>query len=104
MSIIVRSNHTRIVAWVNRNPLVYCTIPLIDTQGYHTNTGRRHGSLGYNSVRYLTSRIGWVLKGIFRYRCRRDRKKLYNNYCYTWYMFNERSATPINSNLVPRSI
>ena len=44
MSIIVPSNHTRIGAWVNskmsgRNPLVvYCTIPLIAMQEYHTNT------------------------------------------------------------------
>ena len=43
MSIIVPSNHTRIGAWVNtkvsgRDPLVYCTIPLITMQGYHTNT------------------------------------------------------------------
>ena len=43
MSIIVPSNHTRIGAWVKskmsgRNPLVYCTIPLIAMQGYHTNT------------------------------------------------------------------
>ena len=43
MSIIVPSNHTRMGAWVNskmsgRNPLVYCTIPLIAIQGYHTNT------------------------------------------------------------------
>ena len=33
-------------------------------QGYHTNT-EDTGSLGYNSVCYITSRIGWVsLKGI----------------------------------------
>ena len=43
MSIIVPSNHTRIGAWVNTNMsgkklLVYCTIPLIAMQGYHTNT------------------------------------------------------------------
>ena len=44
MSIIVPSNHTRNGAWVNskmsgRDPLVvYCTIPLIAMQGYHTNT------------------------------------------------------------------
>ena len=84
MSIIVPSNHTRIGAWVNskmsgRNPLVYCTIPLIAMQGY--------GSLGYNSVCYITSinRIGWVsMRGIYRYTwCRRDPGKLYNNYCYT---------------------
>ena len=77
MSIIVPSNHTRIGAWVNskiseRDPLVYCTIPLIAMQGYHTNT-EDTGSLGYNSVCYITSRIGWVsMKGIYRYRCRRD--------------------------------
>ena len=71
MSIIVPSNHTRIGAWVNskmsgRNPLVYCTIPLIAMEGYHTNT-EDTGSLGYSSVCYITSRIGWVsMKGIFR--------------------------------------
>ena len=63
MSIIVPPNHTRIGAWVNskmsgRNPLliVYCTIPLIAMQGYHTNT-EDTGSSGYNSVCYITSRI-----------------------------------------------
>ena len=72
MSIIVPSSHTRIGAWVNskmqgRNSLVHCTIPLIAMQGYRTNT-KYPGSLGYNSVCYLTSRIGWVsLKGIYRY-------------------------------------
>ena len=45
MSIIVPSNHTRIGAWVNskmsgRDPLVYCTIPLIAMQGYHTKKTR----------------------------------------------------------------
>ena len=49
MSIIVPSNHTRIGAWVNRkmsgrNPLVYCTIPLIAMQGYHTNTEKTRGA------------------------------------------------------------
>ena len=44
MLIIVPTNHTIIGAWVNskmsvRNPLVvYCTIPIITMQGYHTNT------------------------------------------------------------------
>ena len=73
MSIIVPSNHTRIGAWVNskmsgRNPLVYCTIPLIAMEGYHTKT-EDTGSLDYNSVCYITSRIGWVsMKGIYKYR------------------------------------
>ena len=54
MSIIVPSNHARIGAWGSskmsgRNPLVYCTIPLIAMQGYHTNT-EDTGSWGYNSV------------------------------------------------------
>ena len=68
MSIIVPSKHTRTGAWVNskmsrRNPLVYRTIPLIAMQGHHTNT-EDTGSLGYNSVCYITSRIGWgSLKG-----------------------------------------
>ena len=78
MSIVVPSNHTRIGAWVNskisgRNPLVYCTIPSITMQGYHTNT-EDTGSLGYNLVCYITSRSGWVSlkKGIYRERRRRD--------------------------------
>ena len=43
---------------------MYCTISLITIQAYRTNT-EDTGSLGYNSVCYITSRIGWVsLKGI----------------------------------------
>ena len=90
MSIIVPSNHTRIGAWVNskmsgRNPLVSCTIPpLIAMQGYRTKT-EDAGSLDYNSICYITSRIGWVsMKGIYKYRYRRDPGKLSNNYCYTY--------------------
>ena len=54
-------------------------------QGYRTNT-EYTGSLGYNSVCYITSRIRWVsLKGIYRYRCRRNPGKLYNStFCYTY--------------------
>ena len=56
MLIIVASNHTRIGAWVKskvsaKNPLVYCTIPLIAMQGYHTKT-EDTGSLDYNSFDY----------------------------------------------------
>ena len=79
MSIIVPSNHTRIGAWVNnkmkgRDPLVYCTIPSIAMQGYHTNTDT--GSLGYNYlVCYIApiNRNGWVslIKGIYRWYGRR---------------------------------
>ena len=91
MSIIVPSNYTRIGAWVNskmsgRNPLVvYCTILLIALQGYHPKT-EDTGKLDYNSIRYITSRIGWVsMKRIYKYRCRRDPGKLSNNnYCYTY--------------------
>ena len=103
MSIIVPSNHTRIGAWVNskmsgRNPLVYYTTPLIAMQGYHTNTEDK-GSLGYNSVCYITSKIGWVsMKGIYRYRCRRNPGKLYNNYCYTYSTKDQH--LPIKSSLV----
>ena len=48
MLIIVPSNHTRIGASVNRvmpgrNPLVYCTIPLIAMQGY-TQTQKTQGA------------------------------------------------------------
>ena len=88
MSIIVPLNYTR--AWVDskmygRDPLVYCTIPLIDLQGYHTNT-EDTGSSGYNLVCYITSRDGWVsLRGIYRwYICRRGPGKLYKNFCYTY--------------------
>ena len=65
---------TRIRAWVNSkmsgiNPLVYCTVPLIAMQGRHTKT-EDTGSLDYNSICYITSRIGWVsMKGIY-YKCR----------------------------------
>ena len=60
MSIIVPPSHTRIGAWVNskmygRNPLVCCTISLIDMQGYRTNI-EYTGRLGYNSVCCITSR------------------------------------------------
>ena len=72
MSIIVPSNHTRIGAWVNskmsgRNPhIVYCTIPLIAMPEYHTKTDDT-GSFDYNSICYITSRIGWVsMKGIYK--------------------------------------
>ena len=70
MSIIVPSNHTRIGTWVNskisgRNPPVSCTIPLIVMQEYHTNAEDTE-SLGYKSVCYITSTIGWVsMKGIY---------------------------------------
>ena len=96
MSIIVTSSHTRIGAWVNskmqgRNPLVYCTTSLIAVQGYRTKT-KNSGSLGYNSVCYITSRIGWVsLKGIYRYICRRNPGKLYKTFLLN--VFNKRSAT-----------
>ena len=87
MSIIVPSSHTRIGAWVNskmlwRNPLliVHHTISLIAMQGYRTHT-KYTGSLGYNSVHYFTSRIGWVsLNGFFRYRYRCNPGKLYKTF------------------------
>ena len=70
-----------------RNPLglvYYCTNPLIAMQGYHTKTEDTE-SLDYNSICYITSRIGWVsMKRIYKYRCRRDPGKLSNNYCYTY--------------------
>ena len=64
MPIILPSNHARIGAWVNskisaRNPLVYCTIPFIAMQGYHTKT-EDTGSLDYNSICYITFRVGRV--------------------------------------------
>ena len=102
MSIIVPSNHnTRIGAWVNykmsgTNPLVTHHLDLyfselllllynsINRHAGISHKNRRHGKLGlqYNSICYITSRIGCVLlKGINKYRCRRDRGKLSNNYC-----------------------
>ena len=51
---------------------------------HHTNT-EDTGSVGYSSVCYITSRIGWVsMKRIYRYRCKRDPGKLYNNFCYMY--------------------
>ena len=55
-----------------------CTKSLIAMQGCRADTEYTR-SLGYSSVCYITSRIGWVsLKGIFSYRCRRNPGKLYN--------------------------
>ena len=61
MSVIVPSSHTGIGAWVNSKMYtsIHCTISLIVMQGYRTNT-EYTGSLGYNSVCYITSRIRWV--------------------------------------------
>ena len=58
MSIIVPSNHTGIGAGVNskmsgRNPLVYCTIPLIAIQGYHTNKGDGKLRLKLSLLHYI---------------------------------------------------
>ena len=93
---IVLSNHTRIGAWVKskmsgRNPLVYCTIPLIAMQGCHIKT-EDTGRLDYNSICYITSRIGWVsIKGVYKYRCRRDPGKLSKRSIVIG-QFKERSA------------
>ena len=47
--------------------IVYCTILLIAMHGCRTDTEYTR-SLGYNSVCYITSKIGWVsLKGVFSY-------------------------------------
>ena len=44
----------------------YCTILLIAMQGYHTKT-EDTGNLDYNSICYITSRIGQVsMKGIHK--------------------------------------
>ena len=40
--------------------------------------------------------MGVSLKGIYRYRCRRDPGKLYNNFCYTYLTKDQ----PPPSNLV----
>ena len=45
---------------------VCCLILSIAMQGYHTKTEDR-GSLDYNPICYITSRIGWVsMKGIYK--------------------------------------
>ena len=63
MSIIVRSRHTGIGAWVNSN--LYTSI-LYNFINFHARVLYKHtgytGSLGYNSVCYITSRIRWVFK------------------------------------------
>ena len=61
MSIIVPSRHTGIGAWVNSN--LYTSI-LYNFINFHARVLYKHteytGSLGYNSVCYITSRIRWV--------------------------------------------
>ena len=61
MSIIVPSRHTGIGAWVNSN--LYTSI-LYNFINFHAKVLYKHteytGSLGYNSVCYITSRIRWV--------------------------------------------
>ena len=72
MSIIVPSNDTGIGAWVNskmsgKNPLVFGTITLIAMQGGISHKTEDTGSLDYNSICYITSRIEWVsMKGIYK--------------------------------------
>ena len=49
-----------------QNVPIYYTIPLFGMQGYHTKT-EDTGSLDYNSICYITSRIGWMsMKGIYK--------------------------------------
>ena len=80
MSVIVPSSYTGTGAWVN-SKMYTIKISLIVMQGYRTNT-EYTGSLGYNSVCYITSRIRWVSlkKWIFMYRCRRNPGKLYKTF------------------------
>ena len=69
-------------------------------QGYQTKTEDTI-SLDYNSICYITSmnRIEWVsMKGIFRYRCRHDPGKLFNNSCYTY--LTKDQHPPSSSNLL----
>ena len=67
MSIIVTSNQARVRARVNskmlgRDPLVvYCTLPLIVMQGYHTTT-EDIGSLVYNLVLKKNQKRTLVIK------------------------------------------
>ena len=77
MSIIVPSSHTGKCR--GENPLTSILYSIINCHARISYKHRIHGKfMGYNSVRYITSRIGWVsLKGNFRYRCRRNPEKLY---------------------------
>ena len=65
MSIIVPSRHTGtgVGAWINSN--LYTNI-LYNFINFHARVLYKHteytGSLGYNSVCYITSRIRWVFK------------------------------------------
>ena len=93
--IVLKNDNSTIEPYKNRglgkqynvgqnHPVLYCTIPLNAMQGYQTKT-EDTTSLDYNSICYVTSRIGWAsMKGIFKYRCRRDSGKLSNNSCYTY--------------------
>ena len=61
MSITVPSNHTRIGAWVNskmsgRNPLVYCTIPLIAMLKDITQTQRTREA--WVTTQFVTLHLG----------------------------------------------
>ena len=86
MSIIVPSSHTGIEAWVNSK--MYTSIILYNIINCHARVSHRHrihGKLGLqlSLLRYIYNRIRWVsLKGIFRYRCRRNPGKLYKTFCY----------------------
>ena len=63
MSIIVPSRHPGMGAWVKRN--LYTSI-LYNFINFHARVLYKHteytGSLGYNSVCYITSGIRWVFK------------------------------------------
>ena len=89
MSIIVPSNHTRIRTWVNSKMSEKSTSILYNSINRHTGINHtktdKTGSLDYNSICYITSRIGWVsIKGIYKHICRRDPGKLSINYWYTY--------------------
>ena len=69
---VVPLNHTQIEAWVNskisgRKPPLYCTVTLmIPMQGHQTKTEDTI-SLDYNSICYITSKIGWVsMKEVYK--------------------------------------
>ena len=115
MSIKVPSNHTRLGAWVNskmsvgerstiNSSILYNTI---NCHARISHKHRRHGMLGFiNSVCYMTSinsTIGWVslMKGIHRYRCRRDPGKLYNNFCNSR-LTRDGTAEPVSRDQILR--
>ena len=74
---------------VGARTLAYCTISFIVMKGCRTDTEYTR-SLGYNSVCYITSRIGWVsLKGFLVINVDVILGNSLNTFCSTSTYFNE---------------